>query len=166
MGASFGYNRNEDIEDYKSAKELIHLLIETVSKGGNLLLDIGPTADGRIPVIMQERLMQIGDWLQANGAAIYGTRPFLDAEPHEQIRFTATKDAIFAICLERPAETLAINLTRKIEGSPEVRMLGSDESVRCEADGSTLTLKIPETCRPTQAAYVFQIMGIPTGVAD
>jgi len=73
MGASFGYNRNEDLFDYCPATELIRLLIDTVSRGGNLLLDVGPTADGRIPVIMQERLVQIGEWLKVNGEGIYAT---------------------------------------------------------------------------------------------
>ena len=76
MGASFGFNRNEDLEDYLSDKELIHLLVDIVSKGGNLNLDIGPAADGRIPVIMQERLVQMGEWLQVNGEAIYNTQPW------------------------------------------------------------------------------------------
>jgi alpha-L-fucosidase len=49
------------------------MLIDIVSRGGNLLLDIGPRADGVIPVVMQERLVQIGDWLRPNGEAIYGT---------------------------------------------------------------------------------------------
>jgi len=73
MGASFGYNRNESIGEYNSAKDLVRLLVNTASLGGNLLLDIGPTADGRIPVIMQERLLQIGEWLIPNGESIYGS---------------------------------------------------------------------------------------------
>ncbi len=73
IGHSYGYNRNEKLEDYKSSHDLILALVDIVSKGGNLLLDIGPTADGRIPVIMQQRLSDIGVWLQANGEFIYGT---------------------------------------------------------------------------------------------
>lgn len=74
IGYSFGYNRNEDLGDYNSAQALILMLVDIVSHGGNLLLDIGPDASGKIPPIMQERLLQIGDWLEVNGEAIYGTR--------------------------------------------------------------------------------------------
>ena len=74
MAYSYGYNRAENIDDYKSAREFIMVLCDLVSRGGNLLLDIGPGADGTIPVIMQQRLLEIGDWLRVNGEAIYGTR--------------------------------------------------------------------------------------------
>ena len=76
MGFSYGYNRAERIEDYHTGKELIVLLVDLVSRGGNLMLDIGPAADGAIPPIMEERLLQIGSWLKMNGDAIYGTKPW------------------------------------------------------------------------------------------
>jgi alpha-L-fucosidase len=78
MGFSYGYNRNENLEDYATGQRLLLTLLDSVSRGGNLLLNIGPTADGRIPVIMQERLAYLGQWLKVNGEAVYGTRTFRD----------------------------------------------------------------------------------------
>lgn len=73
MAHSFGYSITENFEDYNSTQQLLYMLIDIVSRGGNFLLDIGPTADGRIPVIMQERLLEIGKWMDVNSEAIYGT---------------------------------------------------------------------------------------------
>ncbi|MGQ9730525.1 MAG: alpha-L-fucosidase [Candidatus Zipacnadales bacterium] len=72
MGKQWSYKPNDE---YKSAAELIHLLIGVVAKGGNLLLNIGPGPDGRLPEEAASRLREIGDWMQTNAEAIHGTRP-------------------------------------------------------------------------------------------
>ncbi|EJF46196.1 alpha-L-fucosidase [Schaalia georgiae F0490] len=89
IGGSYGFNRAENIEDYATAPELVALLARTVSGGGNLLLNVGPTADGRIDVLQQERLTQIGAWMDDYGGAIYDTRPVAGWRAPEGVHLTA-----------------------------------------------------------------------------
>ncbi|KAA3611653.1 MAG: hypothetical protein DWQ01_06065 [Planctomycetota bacterium] len=73
LGRSFGWNRNEKLEAYMTRKELVHFLCRAVSHGGGLLLNVGPAGDGRIPLLQQDRLVGLGEWLAINGEAIYAT---------------------------------------------------------------------------------------------
>ena len=103
LGRSFGYNRAEGEAETIAPDELIHLLVDIVSKNGNLLLDVGPEADGTIPPVQMSRLQALGAWLQQNGEAIYGTKPWKRAvgETAEGIpvRFTQKDSAVYATLL-------------------------------------------------------------------
>ena len=66
MNSHWGYNKNDD--SWKSSKDLIQKLADISSKGGNFLLNVGPTAEGLFPEESVERLQQIGDWMQVNGS--------------------------------------------------------------------------------------------------
>ena len=96
IGKSFGFNRIEGTDDYMTEKELLTLLCDLVSKGGNFLLNIGPAADGTIPVIMEERLLRMGQWLEVNGEAIYGSEVYSKKSP-EGIYYTKKNDKVYAI---------------------------------------------------------------------
>ncbi|MFW9882501.1 MAG: alpha-L-fucosidase [Candidatus Thorarchaeota archaeon] len=101
IGWSYGYNRFETEEDYISVKDLIHLFVDIVSKNGNLLLNVGPKADGSIPEIQKNRLLEFGKWLEINGDCIFGTRPWIKAEGKTseelEVRFTTKKDNLYII---------------------------------------------------------------------
>lgn len=75
LGRSFGYNRNELLENIMTSCELIQHFVELVANGGGMTLNVGPNADGTIPFIQRDRLNELGKWLKTNGEAIYGSRP-------------------------------------------------------------------------------------------
>lgn len=156
IGESFGYSRNENLEMYSSAEKLVHMLVEIVSKGGNLLLNIGPRADGGIPVIMQQRLAEIGAWLKVNGEAIYGTRALKDAPQAEKVFFTRKANATYLITTDWKDE-LRIAMAEK---PLKVSMLGLDTPVKFTSKGGFLTIKAPQVnpkTNPCQHAWVYKL---------
>lgn len=150
LGYSYGYNRMDSEETTLSREELIHFLIDVVSKNGNLLLNIGPKADGSIPAIQLDRLQTLGEWLAINGEAIYGTRPWLRAEGQTtsgiDIRFTQKEGGkrLFATLLARPdsGELSLENIA--VPAGSLLTLLGSEGTLEWKTQGENIVLQWPE----------------------
>ncbi|QWF76649.1 alpha-L-fucosidase [Amycolatopsis sp. CA-230715] len=123
MGSSWGYSENEDPAKIKPSARLLALLVDIVSKNGNLLLNIGPRADGTIPGWMRRRLTDIGAWLRVNGRAVYGSVPWLRYGDGE-LRYTRTRDAFHVIAPSWPGRCLALPGDLPIGAGSRVRLLG------------------------------------------
>jgi alpha-L-fucosidase len=126
IGGSFGFNRNESLADYETSDALIHMLIQKVSRGGNLLLDIGPAADGTIPVIMQQRLADIGSWLKINGEAIFQTTTAPQAAA-KGMAFTRKDKDLYVFFTSSPGKSLNIDVAR---APSRVTLLGAGTKIK------------------------------------
>ncbi len=147
IGHSFGYNRNEGDEQLLAEDELIHMFVDIVSKNGNLLLNVGPMADGTIPANQAERLRGLGRWLDVNGEAIFDTRPWTRAEgvtsSGVDIRFTAIDEALFATMLGTPAESEITIEGVEAPAGAAIRLLGRDGALNWRQDGADLRIELP-----------------------
>ncbi len=134
IGRSFGFNRNEHPEDYQSSKALLIMLCDLVSKGGNMLLNVGPAADGTIPTVMQERLLDMGKWLRVNGEAIYGSKVY-DRDGGEGVYYTQNNGSIYAIVERYPYGRIVFDKIPFADGM-KAEILGCDAKITVfNADG-------------------------------
>ncbi|HEY1424986.1 MAG TPA: alpha-L-fucosidase [Candidatus Acidoferrum sp.] len=148
LGQSFGYNRAEGEAETISASDLIHLLVDIVSKNGNLLLDVGPEADGTIPAVQMERLQELGEWMRANGDAIYGTHPWKRAEGETvekiPVRFTQKNGQVFAFLLgDVKTEAVTLKDVRATAGS-KVMLLGNEAPLEWSRQGTDIRVVLPK----------------------
>jgi alpha-L-fucosidase len=167
-----------DGEENKTPDQIVHDLIDIVSKNGNLLLNIGPRADGTITDEQKAVLLSIGEWLKVNGDAIYGTRcwakfgegavkgtagSFSDNEATvyttEDIRFTTKGNDFYAIVLNWGDEVLIKSLNKDAIADAKilaVELLGSNEKIVWEQTDNGLKLTFPKD-KPCDFAYSFKI---------
>jgi alpha-L-fucosidase len=174
MNTSYGYNPND--HTWRSAGQIVVNLVDTVSKGGNYLLNVGPTPEGLIPEPCVERLLEVGEWLKINGEAIYGTSPWrvfreraaVEGRPEESVdvRFTAKGDAVYVTCLTWPGHGLSVRALgsqgldgRRVES---VALLGAREKIEWRQAEDALTLTAPSV-QTGRHAFVYRVDLAPQG---
>ncbi len=160
IGSSFGYNRFETTDHYMTSAQCIETLVEKVSRGGNLLLNIGPRADGLIPVIMQQRLLDMGKWLAVNGEAIYATTAW-EHRPatmrKDKIYYTQKPGALYVICARWPQTPLVVGTAADVKS---VTLLGSDVDVPFSREGEKIAISPPAVTpatMPCEHAWTFKL---------
>lgn len=165
---SWGYRRNTVVSDFLTMDDLTSILASSVSCGGNMLMNVGPTPDGRIDPIFQERLEQMGDWLRVNGEAIYASKPWRAQNDTgtPDIWYTSKNEAIYAIALEWPS-TGVLNLTVPVTSeSTTVTILGLPDvkiSWMPLSDKNGISILIPQLSvseLPCRWAWVFKMIGV------
>lgn len=163
IGFSFGYNRNEDAASFLSVDELVDSFVDIVSKNGNLLLNVGPMADGTIPAGQRERLEGLGRWLAVNGEGIYGTRPWRRAEGQTEagteLRFTAKEDALYVTLLERPMQDRVTLLDLTLPAGATLHLLGHEDALAWTQAEGNVKVTLPEL--GASPAYTVRITPSP-----
>ena len=179
---SWGYIDNDT---FKSPQFVVDQLIDIVSKNGNLLMNIGPRSDGTIPEQVQQVLLDVGAWLNVNGEAIYGTRPwraygegptkvaagsFHDTDvanyKPEDFRFTTKGNVLYVIGLAWPAKAevvvRSLAATAGSEAVASVDLLGGDSGLRFEQQADGLHVHLPAQ-PPAKYAYALRVKFAHTG---
>ncbi|HEX2533021.1 MAG TPA: alpha-L-fucosidase [Chitinophagaceae bacterium] len=164
IGYSFGYNQTETSKHLLRSDELINMLIDIVSKNGNLLINVGPKADGSIPENQLAPLRDLGKWLQRNGEGIYGTRPWkrarLTLEDRTEIRFTRKRDTLNVFFLSAPkTRRILIPDCTVAKGAKAVLAGAPGQEIRLVSLPGKVQLELPEKLDGT-TAFLVKISGL------
>jgi len=160
LGQSFGYNRAEGEAQTIAPDKLIYLLVDIVSKNGNLLLDVGPEADGTIPAVQLDRLKALGAWLDQNGEAIYGTHPWKRAEGKTSdgmdVRFTQKNSILYATLMGDVKGSSVTVTSLKPKPGTKIQLLGYKKPLKWLQAGEDVKVSLPSSL-PGKYAYVLRI---------
>jgi alpha-L-fucosidase len=153
MNDTWGFKKSD--HNWKSTEMLIHNLIDIAAKGGNYLLNVGPTAGGLIPGASVERLKEMGDWMRQNGEAIIGTGSLKQYKEGERVKYTVSKDGkfIYAILTSNPGKQLIL---KQVKTNGPVRMLGTSEQIQASTGAEGTRFTLPDKL-PGSYAWVLKI---------
>ncbi len=153
MNTSYGYNRND--HKWVESDEIVRRLADIVSKGGNYLLNVGPTAEGTFPQPCIDRLLEAGKWMEINGEAIRGASEWKVHGEDDSVFFTAKGDVVYAICTKPRQGGLMLDAFKDIEVKA-IEALGSEEKIKWERVAGGLRLSAPQEI-PDPAGVVYRI---------
>jgi len=164
MNDTWGYKTSDN--NWKSSETLIKNLADIVSKGGNFLLNVGPTSEGFIPSPSVERLKEMGDWMKVNGEAVYGVKQLKNYKEGDEIRYTLSADGKFinTFLFNLPSKQLNIKQIKPADGSV-IRMIGLDSDLKWKFNEKNgLTIDFPENLQkpenlPCKYVWVLKIEG-------
>jgi alpha-L-fucosidase len=168
MNNHWGYNKYD--QHWKTAGQLIWHLSDIVAKGGNYLLNVGPTAQGLFPDSSIERLKEIGEWMKVNKEAIYGTKTWSYFSEGDNIRYARNnKGEVFVYCKGWPEEKLLLKKIKPLRGT-FASLLGLNKKFNWKTTEEGTIINLPhelteETKRPCKYVYVFKIKGMAQQLA-
>jgi len=162
---SWGFRRNADIADMLTIDELIFQLASTVSCGGNMLLNVGPTSEGTIIPVFAERLLQLGAWLNVNGDAIYATVPWRSQnDTNANVWYTKKGANIYAILLQWPSSNMVVLTQPRSLPNTQVTMLGYTKPlVFVNNSYGSITVTLPQltvTDLPNLRAWTLKLVNV------
>ncbi|XP_015262659.1 PREDICTED: tissue alpha-L-fucosidase [Gekko japonicus] len=163
---SWGYRSNMKTDELMDTSSIIQELVSTVSYGGNYLLNVGPTKEGVIAPVFQERLLALGRWLKINGEAIYESKPWRVQRENGTARtwYTSKGAAVYAIFFTWPEDNVLILPSPDFTASMKVTMLGVSRSLEWHAvPGRGLEVTLPSTVPsllPLQYAWTLKLVGV------
>jgi len=159
MNDTWGFKSYDD--DWKDSRTLVRTLIDVASKGGNFLLNVGPTADGLIPAPIVSRLSEMGDWMKLNGEAIYGTTVSPSGMPAWG-RYTAKPGKVYALVFDWPKDG-KLTLAGMKEKPLRARLLADGRPLTVERSDSGFVVQLPAV-PPSTIASVLELQvggGLP-----
>ncbi|XP_061521321.1 tissue alpha-L-fucosidase-like [Phycodurus eques] len=161
---SWGYRRNMKMSDLMDLPTIIEDLVQTVALGGNYLLNVGPTPDGMIPPVFEERLRGVGAWLEVNGEAIYASKPWRVQMENTSVPvwYTSKADSIYAILTTKPCKPTVQLLEPKTSATTKVKLLGNPTPLSWSPlkPNAGLTILLPELPYTAGQAWTIKLDGV------